>query len=232
MKKLKKTLLITGLLAAFAPVVKGYELQIPEVNFKKSAIAASVVAGCSYIGYKLYKNVKIFKTIENKIVDRMTNALASFLVHNDKLTDKELKDKAWINNIRKRVILRLRAKDISMLSEQHQKAYTKSLARTRKFFSTLDFVYMPTKYDDNYVEPTALDVLIENKMVDSFVVSAKPEAECTQSELLKKQAAEKRSHEILIKITEKGLMKMVPQAYKSTFEKVLQSLLSFIPATK
>lgn len=164
-----------------------------------------------YSSAKYFNNNKSRNYIENKIVDEAVDYLALIFTLNstiEKLPQKErenlLRQKAWLLNIRRRIINKL--KDIinkPNLSEEYRFRLNGSLQKISKAFDLIDNLKEENIYEKEYKDPSWFDKIIENNIIESILSCFKPDPECTQKELQKKQEATKRIFNIISKLKNK-----------------------------
>lgn len=180
-------------------------------------VSAGILAGMT--GYTLgkYLYAKYTAYVNNKIINETVDALyLSITLNNtiEKLPQSEreqaYRKKAQCINARKRVIVQLT--DIekqASLSKQHSASLHKLLYRTSKIFNLVDSIRTQNPYEQDYIVASRLDKIVENSLIKSIILNLKPENECTQAELTKKQElAHRRSiieHKLKNKIVENAL---------------------------
>ncbi|MDT8413652.1 MAG: hypothetical protein RQ875_14390 [Vicingaceae bacterium] len=193
MKKLLfKTLLIISLTATQASsALSTFDTAKDTVsNCYSSKIGFGVVAVIAgyAAGTFIYKAYKCY--LENKIINETVDALFLSLTLNSTLAklpkeeqEKAFRKKAWLISMRKRIISQLQQQ--KTLSKEHKAALNKALNNAYLAFNIVD-LFSKNPYEQDYVNASFLDTMIENNIINSILLQFKPNAECNQEELTKK----------------------------------------------
>lgn len=181
-----------------------------------TAIGLSVAALGGYkIGSYFYKITRL--KVENKIEDDVVQLIILSLTLNASINalpakerEQKFRAKARCINIRMRVMNKLDdliSSSESTLDATHKELLRKKIKPIKSFFDSLDdWRKLPfciqNPYEKEYREPTFTDKIFEQRMIDSILLSIKPDEECTAQELELKKSAEERKIRILKKVTD------------------------------
>ncbi len=172
-------------------------------------IAAAATAGiCSY---KLIKHIyaQSKEYLENKIIDETVDAIIVGLMPHSKLNnlsvpkrEEILRKKARLIAMRKRICSQLEKKitDESILSPEHKNKLQKNLEFGKKVFKIIDAFRLDNDFEKEYAATSFMDQTIENSILNSIILTTKPNAECTAQELLEKKTKEIRKAKIISKL--------------------------------
>ncbi len=172
----------------------------------------SKIGGCifaSIAGYTIYKISQNY--IENKIINETVESLSLALTPNSTISrlpakeeEKAFRKKAWLINLRKRVIAQINTKiQDNNLSYNHRIALSNSLQTISAACHAIDNLRTTNPYEQEYLEASRLDQIIENKLINSIILRFKPNNECTQAELLQKKEIDKRRTLIVSRLKHK-----------------------------
>jgi hypothetical protein len=187
-----------------------YATQHPIIATTSGLALATVGA---FAGYKLLNlcHDQFKQHIENKIVEQAANNIVLALTANKTLQllpeserVQAFKDKAHLINMRKRVLVTLNTTlKNDPFSPVHHKNLDDKLELANTVFTIVDLFRTENPYEKEYANPTMYDTFIENKIVDSIILSCKPTEECTPDELKLKSEIEARREKIIENVSNK-----------------------------
>lgn len=159
--------------------------------------------GLTAIGVLAYFGIPRIKAwakakVEEKIVDETVKALKLVLTwDNSGLKPEALREKARLIQMRMRIMDALNNETKSQkLSVEHRKALSAMVTLAIPAFKFVDKYRSPIADEENFKTASIKDEFIESKIVESIILSYKPDAECTKKELQKKQEAIVRQEKI------------------------------------
>lgn len=179
-------------------------------NTKTAAIVFGVAAG-ALVGYKLYQfaynkykqyneQIIIDKTVDALIVSCMPVSLVKKL--SPKERDELLQKKAWLINIRKRILNKLEeivAHD-NNLSKNHKEVISSKLKTAKTMFAVIDTFKLYNRFENDYKKASYLDTVIENRIINSLIISLKPIEECMPTDLATKQEIQARRKKVIERV--------------------------------
>lgn len=176
-----------------------------------SGLALATVG--AFAGYKLFNlcHDQFKQHIENKIVEQAADNIVLALTTNKTLEmlpakkrEEAFRNKAHLINMRKRVLATLNTKlKNDPFSPVHHKNLDDKLELANTVFTIVDLFRTENPYEKEYVNPTMYDTFIEDKIVDSIILSCKPTEECTPDELKLKTEIEARREKIIENVSNK-----------------------------
>lgn len=177
-----------------------------------SIVVVAVATTAAVVSYKLapylYNQCKEY--VADKIADASADAIVvaftpKFKIPADQL-DQVMHKKAQLICMRKRVLLNLDRKlntELPTISAEHRKALEANLKHANFVFGLIDKVRAENPFEKEYAIATRVEEIIENNIVNSMILEAKPTAECTPEEITKKQAMAKQRAKTLSKVKDK-----------------------------
>lgn len=176
-----------------------------------SGLALATVG--AFAGYKLLNlcHDQFKQHIENKIVEQAANNIVLALTTNRTLQllpakerEEAFRNKAHLINRRKNVLALLNATlKLGTLSPTHHKNLDDKLELANTVFTIVDLFRGENPYEKEYEGANLYDTFIENKIVDSIILSCKPTEECTPDELKLKTEIEARREKIIENVSNK-----------------------------
>lgn len=166
---------------------------------------------CGYVAYKLtYFCYNQFNDhIENKIIIEAANNIVLALTSNHTIQklptqqrEEAFRAKSRLIGMRKRIITNLKnmlADSANNLSSEHHKALQDKISLADTLFAGIDLVRGENPYEDEYETATTMDAFIESKIINSIILTCKPNEECSLDELSQKQKLEARRDKIVQK---------------------------------
>lgn len=223
LKSTKLTLITALLISSYAQAYSFEDLKLlwnnRTTNQKRAAQVAlglTTLAGACILGKMLYTKTqkKINEKVENEIVDSIVFVFTSnYSISKLPKQEREhaFRKKAKLINTRIRVMKRLDTlvNDAnSSLSEQHQMQLKDRYNQAKSVFKYVDmaresFLSLANPYEQEYKNNTLVDAIVENKIVDSIILSCKPVNEYTAADNINKQEADLRRANILKKLENK-----------------------------
>jgi len=190
------------------------------MNIVKQSLLVTLLLSTPSVTYSWWNPIEAYKV--NEAVKLLTIALtptASIPGLPAKERDAKFKEKAHAVYIEKNLLIKLhKAVDpaTTALSPQHCDILRNNIATLEALAAAIDVVPCENPFENTY-KRTAFDEGAENYLVDSLIVTSKPDLECSLAELKIKKEKIERGAKILELIKTKGfspqliaLLQMLP----------------------
>ena len=181
-------LLFAGLIAS-----KSYSsdsvINLDVIKNNKPLTAIIAIPTIGYASYLLYSKITahLYETKVNSMANSFITALrTNFFNQNN---EKIMREKAQLINRRLRVMKKLEHIVPTLPTDTYDIRKYSFIKSGLNLIDPLrqSSLCFPNPYEKEYIEPSMFDNLIEDQIVDSFVLSLKFNGKCTKSELLKKE---------------------------------------------
>lgn len=177
-----------------------------------SIAGTAIVSAVTYGVYTLYKGarVKVSAYVDTYVEDAAVEAIVLAFKKPSSCTEEELSKKAHLICRRGRIVKALDEK----IEQGH--AFRKKFDKIKMLFSAIDLFRKVHKDEQKYANPSIVDRIEEERIVQSILLSIKPDDHCTQHELEKKETARKKRKKILSR-----LVAMNPSLAKNELVKLI-----------
>jgi hypothetical protein len=174
-------------------------ISFDKAEYAKAAIVASITIALYKLSEYFYSQFKQFseETLTEEAANKIYIALMSQKAVKKLPTNEQekiLKEKARLINIRIRVLKKLedKANNDPNLSPKHKATILSFIKKMRALFKVVDLVRSKNPYENDYTSASLVDKALEKKLIKSIISNKKPNSECTQQELDKKQKSKQR----------------------------------------
>jgi hypothetical protein len=137
------------------------------------------------------------------VTDQASDALILVLSPNVVLSDGQLRDKARLIQIRKRVLSKL----IDQIEQDRKLKENRLLslfaASANHMCKALDCIRPINPYEPLYAYPSLVEQIQERVLLNSVILKFKPDAECTKEELDRKKTKYRRLFQVVVKAWKK-----------------------------
>lgn len=180
-----------------------------------NAAKVAAVGLCGYAAYKLafFCYNQFNERIENKIITEAADNIVLALTSNSTLQklptqqrENAFRAKARLIGMRKRIttdLMQKLADSANNFSAEHRKSLLGKVIFADSLFAAIDAVRGENPYEDEYETATTMDTFIESKIINSIILTCKPNEECSADELAQKQKIEARRVKIVQKASSK-----------------------------
>lgn len=215
MKNNSFSILLMGLLLLALNPSQALQFPFKLSSYSNKNLLIGIVPGLalSYMGYQffIYFQAKSMQYLEDAIANKAVETIAIALMPMswvERLPKQEQEEilikKAKLIVMRKKVLASLQEllDDTSApLSIKQRKNIQRNLNYANVFFITIDAVRKENKFEKQYEQLALLDSFIEKQIINSIVLTSKPDKECSVGELAQKQVVVARRNHIIAKLT-------------------------------